>query len=132
MAAGLGVSPRQPDGRRHGRGPGAPLRPGPAAAAAPPPLPGQGPTFHVEIGGAASGPFTVAQVQAGVAGGQVQPTSLVWAAGMAGWAPAQTVPALQGLFTTPPPLPPAPPAGGAGPPAPGRPCAPGGPRPPPA
>ncbi|MGI8938651.1 MAG: SPFH domain-containing protein, partial [Iamia sp.] len=87
--------------------------PAAAAGGAPPPLPGQGPTFHVEIGGAASGPFTVAQVQAGVANGQVQPTSLVWATGMAAWSPANTVPALQGLFSVPPPLPPSgPPPGG--------------------
>ena len=75
-------------------------------AAAPPPLPAAQ-TFHVEIGGQAQGPFTVAQIQAGVANGQVTGQSLVWSAGMAAWAAATTVPALQVLFAAPPPLPPA-------------------------
>ena len=37
------------------------------------------------------------------------PDSQVWTAGMAGWAPANTVPALQTLFAAPPPLPTEPP-----------------------
>lgn len=82
-------------------------QPGAAAApAGPPPLPGTQ-TFHVDMGGQSQGPFTVAQIQSGVANGQVLPTSLVWAAGMPGWIAANTVPALQGLFQAPPPLPPA-------------------------
>lgn len=112
MAAGLGLSMA---GQMANQMQGAQA---PAAAAGPPPLPGQGATFHVEIGGASSGPFTVAQVQAGVANGQVLPTSLVWTNGMAAWAPANTVPVLQGLFSVPPPLPPAAPPGAAAPPAP--------------
>ena len=89
-----------------------------AAPAGPPPLPA-GQSFHVEIGGQAQGPFTVAQIQSGVANGQVTPESLVWAAGMAGWVAASTVPAHQALFQAPPPLPPAaaPPAPPAPPPA---------------
>ncbi len=84
-------------------------------AAAPPPLPGAQ-TFHVEMGGQAQGPFTVAQIQSGVANGQVTAQSLVWTNGMAAWAAASTVAALQPLFAAPPPLPPAappaaPPAG---------------------
>jgi membrane protease subunit (stomatin/prohibitin family) len=87
------------------------------AAAAPPPLPAAQ-TFHVEMGGQAQGPFTVEQIQAGVANGQVQPTSLVWANGMPSWVAANTVPALQALFAAPPPLPPAAPPAGGPPPAP--------------
>ena len=84
-------------------------------AAAPPPLPGAQ-TFHVEMGGQAQGPFTVAQIQSGVANGQVTAQSLVWTNGMAAWAAASTGVALQPLFAAPPPLPPAappatPPAG---------------------
>lgn len=100
-------------------------QPGQAAApaAGPPPLPGAQ-TFHVDMGGQSQGPFTVDQIQSGVANGQVRPDSLVWAAGMAGWVAASTVPALQALFQAPPPLPPAaPPAGGA-PPASEAPAAP--------
>jgi len=76
------------------------------AAAAPPPLPGQGQQFHVDAGGQPGGPYSLAQMQAGIQAGQVQPTTLVWSAGMAGWQQAQTVPALQPFFAVPPPLPP--------------------------
>lgn len=104
----------------------------PQAAAAPPPLPGAQ-TFHVEMGGASQGPFTVAQIQSGVANGQVTPTSLVWTNGMASWQPANTVPALQALFAAPPPLPPTPPAAGGTPPTPpAPPAAPAAPAAPPA
>ncbi|MBA3281280.1 MAG: SPFH domain-containing protein [Acidimicrobiia bacterium] len=83
-----------------------------AAPAGPPPLPGAQ-TFHVDMGGQSQGPFTVAQIQSGVASGQVTGSSLVWAAGMPGWVAAETIPALQTLFQAPPPLPPAaPPTGG--------------------
>ncbi|MDQ4091845.1 MAG: SPFH domain-containing protein [Actinomycetota bacterium] len=77
----------------------------PGAAQAPPPLPGQV-MFHVEMNGQPGGPFSVQQVQAGIASGQVTPATLVWAPGMAAWAPANTVPALQMLFAAPPPMPP--------------------------
>ena len=77
----------------------------PAATAAPPPLPGQT-LFHVDHGGQAGGPYNMAQMQAGIQNGQVTGQTLVWAQGMAGWAPAQTVPELQAIFATPPPMPP--------------------------
>jgi membrane protease subunit (stomatin/prohibitin family) len=77
----------------------------PQGAAAPPPLPGQA-TFHVDTGGQPGGPFTLQQVQQGIAGGQVGPTTLVWTQGMSGWAQAATVPALQPFFSAPPPMPP--------------------------
>ncbi|HEX2048664.1 MAG TPA: SPFH domain-containing protein [Acidimicrobiales bacterium] len=77
----------------------------PAAGAAPPPLPGQV-MFHVDMGnGQSGGPFTLQQVQAGIANGQVGPGTLVWSQGMAAWAPANTVPALRPLFAGPPPMP---------------------------
>jgi membrane protease subunit (stomatin/prohibitin family) len=75
------------------------------AAAAPPPLPGQR-MFHVDHAGNAGGPYNMAQMQQGVQGGQVTGQTLVWAQGMAGWSPAQTVPELQALFAAPPPMPP--------------------------
>ncbi|MGI8756802.1 MAG: SPFH domain-containing protein [Acidimicrobiales bacterium] len=87
-----------------------------AAPGGPPPLPA-GQAFHVEMGGASQGPFTIAQIQSGIANGQVTPQSLVWSAGMAGWVAASTVPALQSLFAAPPPLPPAPASAAAAPPA---------------
>ncbi len=79
------------------------------AAMAPPPLPGAV-SYHVALNGQQAGPFTMEQMQAGLAAGQMQPTDMVWTAGMAGWAPANTVPALAPLFAAPPPLPDQPPA----------------------
>ena len=76
-------------------------------AAAPPPLPGQV-LYHVDAGGQPSGPYNLAQMQAGIANGQVVGTTLVWSPGLAAWSSAQSVPALQVLFSTPPPLPPTP------------------------
>jgi membrane protease subunit (stomatin/prohibitin family) len=105
-------------------------QPGQNAAAAPtapsggpPPLPGQqlAQEFYVESAGQSSGPYNLQQMQAGVADGQVQRATLVWTAGLPQWAAADTVPALQTFFTTPPPIP------GSG----GSPGGPGGPPPPP-
>jgi len=105
MQAGMGMAMA---GQMAGalQGAMAPGGQGAAPASGPPPLPGQV-TFHVDMGnGQSGGPFNVQQVQAGIANGQVGPTTLVWATGMAAWAPANTVPALQALFATPPPIPP--------------------------
>ncbi len=52
------------------------------------------------------GPYNMAQMQQGIQSGQVTGQTLVWAQGMAAWAPAQTVPELQALFAAPPPMPP--------------------------
>jgi membrane protease subunit (stomatin/prohibitin family) len=104
MQAGMGMAMA---GQMAGalQGAMAPGAAGAAPAAAPPPLPGQV-TFHVDMGnGQSGGPFTLQQVQAGVANGQVGPNTLVWSQGMAAWAPAGTVPTLQALFATPPPMP---------------------------
>ncbi len=79
-----------------------------AAGAAPPPLPTQA-TYHVALNGQQAGPFTIEQMQAGLANGQMQPTDMVWTAGMTAWAPANSVPALAPLFAVPPPLPQDPP-----------------------
>jgi membrane protease subunit (stomatin/prohibitin family) len=75
-------------------------------ASAPPPLPGAAQAFHVELNGAAAGPYNPGQLQAAVQAGQITPTTLVWATGMTGWTPAGQVPALASLFAAPPPLPP--------------------------
>ena len=83
----------------------APAQAAPPAAAAPPPLPGQR-MFHVDHGGQAGGPYNMQQMQAGIQNGQVTGQTLVWAEGMAGWSAAQTVPELQAMFSTPPPMPP--------------------------
>jgi membrane protease subunit (stomatin/prohibitin family) len=71
------------------------------AAAAPPPLP----SYHVALNGQQAGPFTIEQMRAGLANGEMKPTDLVWTNGMAGWVAANEVAALAELFATPPPLP---------------------------
>ncbi|MGA9279230.1 SPFH domain-containing protein [Ilumatobacter sp.] len=93
----------------------------PPASAAPPPLPGQK-MFHVDHGGQAGGPYNMAQMQRGIQNGQVTGQTLVWAQGMAGWLPAQSVPELQAVFAAPPPMPPTEPTPPP-PPAPGTPSA---------
>ena len=98
----------------------------PPTGGAPPPLPGQK-MFHVDHGGNAGGPYNMAQMQQGIAGGQVTGQTLVWAQGMAGWAPAQTVPELQAIFAAPPPMPPTAPTPPPVPPAPPAPPAPDSP-----
>ena len=75
-----------------------------AAPQGPPLLPGAV-TFHIDNGGQPAGPYTVAQLQGAVASGQFTGATLVWTQGMPGWAQAATVPALAGLFATPPPIP---------------------------
>ena len=76
----------------------------PPAGAVPPPLPGQA-MYHVEMDGQPGGPYSVAQIQQGVATGQVTRSTLVWTNGMSGWQTAESVPALAALFATPPPIP---------------------------
>lgn len=86
-------------------------------AGVPPPMPGAAPMFHVAVNGRQVGPFALQQLQQYVQQGQVTPDTLVWTNGMAQWAAAKTVPALQQLFQTPPP-PPVPDAGTPPPPPP--------------
>jgi membrane protease subunit (stomatin/prohibitin family) len=120
MQAGMGMAMAgQMAGALQGAmAPGAAAQAPAAGAGGPPPLPGQV-LFHVDMGnGQSGGPYNLQQVQAGIANGQVGPNTLVWAPGMAAWSAAGTVPALQPLFATPPPMP------GAGGPPPVPPTAP--------
>lgn len=64
--------------------------------------------FHVVIGGAQAGPFNLQQLQAMAASGQLTKASLVWKAGMANWASAESQPELAAIFTSVPPPPPPP------------------------
>jgi membrane protease subunit (stomatin/prohibitin family) len=100
MSAGMGVAlGSQMAGQFAGQGTA-----NQAAPQGPPPLPGAV-TFHIDNGGQPAGPYTVAQLQGAVAAGQLTAGTLVWSQGMPGWAQAATVPALAGLFATPPPIP---------------------------
>jgi hypothetical protein len=56
-------------------------------------------------GGQQLGPVSLTELQQLAATGQIQPQDNVWKAGMAQWAPAQTIP---GLFVSAPPPPPPP------------------------
>ncbi|MFF0490448.1 SPFH domain-containing protein [Nocardia sp. NPDC003482] len=82
--------------------------PQPAPAAAPPPLPTQA-QFHIELNGQAAGPFSTDQLRQYATTGQLTPHTNVWTTGMPAWAAANTIPTLQSLFSTPPPLPTTPP-----------------------
>jgi len=76
---------------------------GPAQhAGAPPPPPA--PLWHVAEQGRATGPLAAPALAQAIAQGRVTRATLVWCAGMAGWEPAGTLPALAALFG-PPPLP---------------------------
>ncbi len=72
-----------------------------AAPAAPPPLP----SYHVVLNGQQAGPFTMEQMRAGLANGEMKATDLAWTSGMDAWTPANEVPALADLFAAPPPVP---------------------------
>lgn len=121
MEMGLGLAMANQMTQTMGAAMGQPAAP---AASAPPPLPGQK-MYHVDMGGQSGGPYSVEQIRAGIASGQVTPKTLVWTTGMASWAAAGTVPELEALFETPPPMPPSggdtpppmPPSDGGEPPA---------------
>jgi membrane protease subunit (stomatin/prohibitin family) len=68
----------------------------------PPPMPPQS-MYHVALGGVQQGPFPVAQMQQMAQQGQLTRDTLVWTAGMAGWAAANSVPQLSQLFGVVPP-----------------------------
>ncbi len=78
-----------------------------AGPGGPPPPPPAG-AWHVAVNGQTQGPFTVQQIAAGVASGEVKPDTMVWSNGMSGWTAAGQVPQLSGSFSAPPPPPPPP------------------------
>jgi len=103
MQMGMGLAMA---GQMAGMMGGAIGQPGAAGAAGGPPPPPSTVAFHVDHGdGQAGGPYNLAQLQQGVANGQVTGNTLVWSAGTGGWVPASTVPTLQALFASPPPPP---------------------------
>jgi membrane protease subunit (stomatin/prohibitin family) len=72
----------------------------------PPPPPGAGSAWHVTVNGQTQGPFDLAGLTNAIRAGQVTAATLVWSAGMAGWAPAGQVAQLASYFGPPPPPPP--------------------------
>ncbi len=64
--------------------------------------------WHIAANGQTQGPFSLEQMAAGIASGQVKPDTVVWTAGMSGWLAANQVSMLSNYFAanTPPPPPP--------------------------
>jgi membrane protease subunit (stomatin/prohibitin family) len=81
--------------------------PGPATGQAPPapPAPPSG-AWHIAANGQTRGPFTAAQISAGITSGQIAPTVMLWTPGLAAWTPAGQVPQFAPQFATAPPPPP--------------------------
>lgn len=80
-----------------------------AAQPTPPPVPAA-PAYYVLVGGQQQGPFTLEQITAMAASGQVSGTTLVWQSGMVEWQPAASHPPLAAAFPPgPPPVPAGPP-----------------------
>jgi membrane protease subunit (stomatin/prohibitin family) len=75
-----------------------------------PPLPSAPPggPWHIAANGQTRGPFSAAQISAGITGGQIAPTVLLWTPGLAAWTPAGQVPQFAAQFAgvAPPPPPP--------------------------
>lgn len=70
--------------------------------AVPPPLPV--PVYHVAIDGQAAGPFDMATLTRMAQTGQLAKNSLVWKAGMSGWAQAETIDELNEILGSIPPI----------------------------
>jgi membrane protease subunit (stomatin/prohibitin family) len=84
-----------------------PAAPAQAGAGAPPPLPGQGASWFLGVGGQQVGPFDLGGLAGEVAAGRLNAQTLVWRSGMAAWTPAGQVSELAGVLPQlPPPLPP--------------------------
>jgi membrane protease subunit (stomatin/prohibitin family) len=78
----------------------------PSAAPSMPPPPPAPTMWHVSTNGQTTGPMAPNQLVAAIQQGQVTALTMVWTQGMAGWAAAGQVPALQPYFSSPPPPPP--------------------------
>ena len=87
-------------------GMGAGIMPGMAVPAG---TPVSGKVYNVAVNGAATGPYTVTQLQQMISTGQFNSATMVWAEGMAGWMAARTVPELAYLFGASGAVPPVPP-----------------------
>lgn len=73
-----------------------------------PPAPPPVIQYFVAVNGQQTGPFTAEQLTQMAMQGQFKAESLVWKAGMQGWAAASTVPDLAGVLGSVPPPPPPP------------------------
>lgn len=71
--------------------------------AAPPPIPTV--AYHVAVNGQATGPFDLSVLKQMALTGQLLSSNLVWTAGMAEWAKAETIEDLKNIFITIPSVP---------------------------
>lgn len=71
----------------------------------PPPIPTPTVAFHVAVNGQPCGPFDMATLAQMAAAGGLTQDSLVWKAGMAGWAKAGTIDELKPVLAAIPPVP---------------------------
>ena len=78
----------------------------PQTAPPPPPPPPTSVAFHILLNGQQAGPYDHVTLQQLIGQCAITPATLVWRAGMAQWAVAQSVPELASMFNTPPPPPP--------------------------
>lgn len=62
--------------------------------------------FHIVLNNAQAGPFNLEQLQGMVSSGQITRQTMVWKAGMANWAAAESQPEMLSLFASVPPPPP--------------------------
>jgi membrane protease subunit (stomatin/prohibitin family) len=84
--------------------------PGPGMTPPPPPPPPPLIQYNLWVNGQTAGPYTMQQLSQMVQAGQMNRQTMVWKAGMPGWAEAGGVQELSPLFAAPPPPPPPPPA----------------------
>jgi hypothetical protein len=79
----------------------------PVAGATPPVPPGIAQQWHIAEDGAATGPFSAADLRQMAATGSLTGQSWVWTPGSAGWRHAAEVPEIAALLGQVPPPPPA-------------------------
>jgi membrane protease subunit (stomatin/prohibitin family) len=103
LAAGLGAGMGMAMAERMARGPwgSAPT----AAPAAPPPPPGGAKVWHVAVDGAATGPFSQAELALKASTGEITPETYLWTPGGPDWRRGKDVGELADLFGGPPPPP---------------------------
>lgn len=109
MGIGMGFGMGGMFGQQMGNMAGQAMNAQPTYQQVPPPMPAALQVF-VYVNGQQAGPYDMPVLQQMVSQGSLTPQTLVWKAGMPQWAPANTLPELQGLFApVPPPMPPTPP-----------------------
>ncbi len=101
LGMGLAMANRMMPGLAGGNAVGG----GSLGGAVPPPAPGS--VWHIAVGGETRGPFTMQQMAAGAASGEVKSDTMIWTAGMPSWLAAASVPQIAQLLaaSTPPPPP---------------------------